>query len=133
MNTDSVLLFDGICNLCNRSVKFVSKRDKKKIIYYASLQSDLGKQLLQQYGLTATMPDSLVWIEQGKAYIKSTAVLKLSRHLTAVWPIVYWFIIIPRPIRDAVYNWVSANRYHWFGKLDTCMMPDAALQKRFLS
>jgi predicted DCC family thiol-disulfide oxidoreductase YuxK len=133
MNTDSVLLFDGICNLCNRSVKFVSKRDKKKIIFYASLQSDCGKQLLEQYGLTATMPDSLVWIEQGKAYIKSTAVLKLSRHLTAAWPIVYWFIIIPRPIRDAVYNWVSANRYHWFGKLDTCMMPDAALQKRFLS
>jgi predicted DCC family thiol-disulfide oxidoreductase YuxK len=133
MNTAPVLLFDGVCNLCNRSVKFVSKRDKQKVIFYASLQSDMGKQLLAQYDFTSAIPDSLVWIENGKAYVRSTAALKLCRHLTAAWPIVYWFIIVPRPIRDAVYNWVSANRYRWFGKLDTCMVPDPELQKRFLS
>jgi len=128
-----VILFDGICNFCNSSVNFIIKRNRKKDIRFAALQSDAGRQLLSQYQLPVREMESIVFIENGKAYVRSTAALRISRHLNAAWPLCYGFIIIPRFIRDAVYNWIAANRYKWFGVQEQCMLPTPDVRERFLN
>ncbi|SDD96014.1 thiol-disulfide oxidoreductase DCC family protein [Niabella drilacis] len=126
-----VILFDGVCNLCNGSVRFIIKRDKKNLFRFASLQSTTGKQLLQQYALPQT-PHSIVLIENGKAYLRSTAALRIVRKLKAPWPLLYLFIIIPGFIRNGVYNWVARNRYRWFGRADHCTLPGPQFREKFI-
>ena len=133
MEQQPVILFDGICNFCNSSVNFIIKRNRKKDIRFAALQSDAGRQLLSQYQLPVREMESIVFIENGKAYVRSTAALRISRHLNAAWPLCYGFIIIPRFIRDAVYNWIAANRYKWFGVQEQCMLPTPDVRERFLN
>lgn len=132
MNDHPIILFDGICNLCNSAVQFVIKRDKKGIIQFAPLQSDAGQQLLKQYQLPPAAMESFVLIENGKAYSRSSAALKVSRHLRGLWPFCYGFMIVPKFIRNGIYNWVAANRYKWFGVREECMIPTPELKKRFL-
>lgn len=127
-----VLLFDGVCNLCAGSVQFIIKRDPEARVKFASLQSEQGKKLLSVHSLPANQLKSLVFIENGKAYTRSTGALKVARYLNGAWPVLYIFMIIPRFIRDVVYDWVARNRYKWFGEKTECWMPTPALKARFL-
>ena len=128
-----VVLFDGVCNLCNGAVQFVIKHDKKNRFRFASLQSHTGAHLLQQYHLPANELNSFILIDDGKAYTRSTAALKVAKKLTGIWPMLYTFMIIPRIFRDSIYDWVARNRYKWFGKKEECMIPTPELKARFLN
>ena len=129
---NSIILFDGVCNLCNNSVHFIIKRDKKKRFLFTSLQSDAARDILLQFQLKNSEIDSILFIENGKIYQKSDAILKIVKHLNGIWKISYGFIIIPKFIRDYVYIIIAKNRYRWFGKREVCMIPTKELQTRFL-
>ena len=132
MTNQPIILFDGVCNFCNAAVNFVIKKDKNKHIKFAPLQSGAGIQLIKQYGLPANVMGSFLFIENGKMYNKSTAALKVCRHLKGLWPLCYGFIIVPAFIRNAVYDWIAKNRYKWFGKRQACMIPNPEVRARFL-
>jgi len=127
-----LILFDGVCNLCNSSVLFIIKRDSNSIFRFASLQSDLGKSLLQEFDLPVTELNSVILIQKNKVYQKSNAALEIARHLSGLWPMFYSFMIIPAFVRNSVYTWIANNRYKWFGKKDACMIPTAELKSRFI-
>ena len=127
-----IILFDGVCNLCNGAVQFVLKHDPEKQFMFASLQSEAGKQLLESKQLSSTELTSFILIENGELYSKSTAALKVAKRLNGAIKFLGIFIVIPAIIRDAVYNLIARNRYRWFGKKDACMMPTPELQSRFL-
>ncbi len=127
-----VILFDGVCNLCNTAVQFVIKNDPKNIFQFASLQSEPGQALLKKHQLPVQDFNSFILIENEKLFIKSTAALKVAKQLNGPVKLLYGFIIVPAFIRNAVYSIIAKNRYRWFGKNDSCMMPSPALQNRFL-
>ncbi len=133
-NVDSlpIILFDGICNLCNQSIQAVIKRDSKKMFIFASLQSEAGAKLLSQYGAMDSNIDSVVLVHAGEIYIKSDAVLEIIRILGGPYTLILGFQIIPRFIRDFIYDWIARNRYGWFGKREACMIPTPDLRDRFL-
>lgn len=133
MKEGPVILFDGVCNLCNGSVQYVIRHDRHAIFKFASLQSDSGQQLLHKYHLPQSNFNSFVLIQDDKAYTRSTAALKVAAKLSGIVKLLYGFIIVPAFIRDAVYNFIARNRYKWFGKKDTCMIPTPALKSRFLN
>lgn len=133
MENGAVILFDGVCNLCNSSVQFVIKHDKKDYFKFASLQSDAGQQLLKKYQLTQDNINSFVLIEDAEAFTKSTAALKVSKQLTGPVKLLYGFIIVPAFIRDVVYTFIANNRYRWFGQRNECMIPTPALKEKFIS
>jgi predicted DCC family thiol-disulfide oxidoreductase YuxK len=126
-------LFDGVCNLCNRSVQFILKRDRRGIFRFASLQSPLGQSLLKRSGLPADQLDSFVLVENNKVYTRSTGALRVLRQLGGAWSLLSIFRIVPRQWRDAVYNWIARRRYRWFGKTDSCWLPSPKWADRFLS
>lgn len=132
MKQNPVVLFDGVCNLCNKAVQFIIQRDKNHLVKFSALQSETGRRLQQEYGLPPETISSIILIADGKAYTQSTAALKLCKYLTALWPLLYGFIIVPTFIRDGVYRWVAKNRYQWFGRQDHCMIPTPELKNRFL-
>ena len=132
MNNQSIILFDGVCNFCNSAVNFTLKRNSKADIFFAPLQSEAGQKLLAQFHLPIDSLESFVFIENDKPYNRSTAVLKVCRHLRGLWPLCYGFIIVPKFIRDGIYNWIAKNRYKWFGKKETCMIPTPEVKTRFL-
>jgi predicted DCC family thiol-disulfide oxidoreductase YuxK len=127
-----IVLFDGICNLCNRSVQFIIKHDKERKFRFASLQSEFGKLKIIENQIDAHKFDSIIYFHNHKYYSKSTAVLKIAKHLDGLWPIFFGFIIIPPFIRDWIYDFLSKRRYAWFGKNDTCMVPSPDNKWRFL-
>jgi predicted DCC family thiol-disulfide oxidoreductase YuxK len=133
VNTQSTILFDGVCNFCNNAVNFVIKRDKKGIVKFAPLQSDVGLQLLKQYNLPTDDMKSFVFIDDGVAYTQSTAAIKVCKYLSGAWPLFKVFMIVPKFIRDGLYNWVAKNRYKWFGQKETCMIPTPDVSVRFLN
>ena len=128
-----IILFDGICNFCNSAVNFVIKRDKRGTFRFAPLQSNIGGQVLAAHQLPRGDLRSFLLIENGKIYTRSTAALRVCRYLYGLWPVMYGFIIVPAFIRDRIYNWISKNRYRWFGKKEECMIPDAGIRSRFLN
>lgn len=131
MNDKPVILYDGVCNLCNKSVQFILKRDKEKIFLFASLQSAYGQKLLQDFNLLADNFNSFILYQDEKIFSKSAGALKMLSQLKGwKWMKIFW--IVPKFIRDAVYNWVAKNRYKWFGKKDECMVPTPDLKERFL-
>ena len=132
MNNKSVILFDGVCNLCASSVQFIIKRDKNAYFKFASLQSDFGKQVLEKNGLNTTSFDTLLLLENDKLYDRSSAALRIARHLSFPWFLLYANIIIPKFIRDFFYNIIAKNRYKWFGKKEECWLPTPELKQRFL-
>ena len=132
MTTHPIILFDGVCNFCNGAVNFTIKRDKQKKIRFAALQSDAGRQLMQQYRLPADDMRSFLFIENGKVYNRSTAALKVCRYLTGLWPLCYGLIIVPAFIRNGIYDWIAKNRYKWFGERQDCMIPTPEVRTRFL-
>jgi predicted DCC family thiol-disulfide oxidoreductase YuxK len=128
-----VVLFDGVCNLCNTAVQLIIKRDKKKLFRFASLQSEAGRALMKEYNFPAGELNSFILIDNGKAYSKSTAALKVAKKLSGIWPLLYTFMVIPKIFRDSIYGWVGRNRYKWFGKKEECMIPTPELKARFLN
>lgn len=127
-----VILFDGVCNLCNAAVIFFIKRDKKNVFRFASLQSAFGQSVLQKFHLSANTFNSFILFKNGKVYTKSTAALLVAKELSGGWPLLSAFIIVPRFIRDDVYNFIAQNRYKWFGKKKECWIPSPALQSKFI-
>ncbi|MBB5171972.1 thiol-disulfide oxidoreductase DCC family protein [Texcoconibacillus texcoconensis] len=130
--SNKIILFDGECHFCDRSVHFIFKRDKKAVFKFASLQSDIGQELLRTYHAPAHI-DSLVLIDDKHCYIKSSAALHICKHLSGLWKLFYGLFIIPRPVRDFVYEMIAKNRYRWFGKKEQCSVPSPEVRKRFLS
>lgn len=133
MPAQAIILFDGVCNLCSGAVQFIIKRDPKHYFRFASLQSEAGNNLLQQHGLSEGYVDSIVLLENGKAFTKSAAALRIAKKLKGLWPLMYGLVIIPPFIRNAMYNWIAARRYQWFGKKEACWIPDTALRKLFIA
>ncbi len=129
---ENILLFDGVCNLCNGMVNFIIRRDVKGKFKFASLQSEVGRSWMEKFGLSGKEFESFVLIKKDKYYLKSTAALKTLRELGGVWKIFYVFILIPRPLRDFLYDMIAKSRYKIFGKRDTCMIPTPELEARFL-
>lgn len=130
--THYIILFDGVCNLCNGAVQFIINRDEKDTFRFASLQSETGQKLLAIHQLQHKNIDSIVLIKNEKACIKSTAALHIAKELSGIWKLAYYYIVIPKFIRDAVYDFIARNRYAWFGKKDQCMIPTAKLKSKFL-
>ncbi|MDP4251230.1 MAG: thiol-disulfide oxidoreductase DCC family protein [Bacteroidota bacterium] len=130
--TENIILFDGVCNLCNGLVRFIIKRDAGGKFKFASLQSEIGQQWLRTVGLPVNEFESFVLIRGDEYYLKSTGALKMLRELDGIWRTFYIFILVPRPVRDFLYDMVAKSRYKIFGKRDTCMIPTPELQERFL-
>jgi predicted DCC family thiol-disulfide oxidoreductase YuxK len=130
--SEAILLFDGVCNLCNASVNFIIDRDPRGRIRFASLQSETGQKLLERFELPTSDFDTMVLVEGDRCYRRSTAGLRVARRLRQPWPLLYGLIIVPRPLRDAVYRLVAHNRYRWFGQNEACRVPTPELRERFL-
>ena len=128
----AVVLFDGVCNLCNGFVRFVVPRDPRGHIRFAALQSEAARRLLARTGATPGGADSIVFIEGQRAFVRSAAALRIARRLRFPWPILYGLVIVPRPLRDWAYDIVARNRFRWFGRRDVCMVPGPETQDRFL-
>ena len=128
----AVVLFDGVCNLCNGLVNFLIDHDRKAYFKLAALQSDEGKALLGKHGLSSEALDSLVLIEEGQVYQRSSAALRIAWRLGSAWALLYGLILVPRPVRDRIYDWIAKNRYNWFGRRDRCRRPTSELKERFL-
>ena len=127
-----LLLFDGVCNLCDRSVQFVLDHEPGGGIQFASLQSEVGRVALAEHGLDAEAIDSVVFIDQGRARVQSDAALAVAARLDAPWKWLALGRVVPRTIRDGVYDWVARNRYRWFGTRDACRLPTPQTRARFL-
>lgn len=127
-----VLLFDGVCNLCNASVQFIIRHDPEGRVRFASLQSEAAHRLLARPCLEGKLLDSVVLVEGARAYVRSEATLRTARHLAWPWSLLALLVVVPRPIRDWGYDLIARHRYRWFGRRQSCMIPTAALRSRFL-
>lgn len=130
--TPHIILFDGVCNLCNASVQFVLKRDRKKQFRFASLQGKFGQEVLRKHQLPVNTFNSFILLEGDKIYCRSTGALRMLKYLGAPWSLMYIFILVPAVIRDGVYNWISQNRYKWFGKKESCWLPKPEWKELFI-
>lgn len=130
-----IVLFDGECNLCNTSVLFIIRHDRKGAFRFASLQGAYGRKLLTSLGMAEATPDTFdtfLLQDNGKVYQKSEGALRTLRRLGLPWSLSYVFMILPAGFRDAVYGYVARNRYRWFGKREECYLPTPELKARFL-
>lgn len=128
-----IILFDGVCNLCNSSVNFVLKYDKYSRFQFASLQSNIGQKFLKQFDLPLNVYDSFILVEDDQYYTASTAALRVSKELSGVIKYTYLLIYIPRPLRDFLYKVIARNRYKIFGKSNFCRIPNAEEKSKFLT
>lgn len=129
---EHVIVFDGVCNWCNAWVTFVLKRDHRGKFKFAPLQSDAAQRLLRELHLSTNHFETFLHMERRQVYGGSTAALRVLRELPGVWPVFYWLVVVPRPIRDALYRFVARSRYAWLGKAQTCRVPSAAERERFV-
>ncbi|GGB41135.1 thiol-disulfide oxidoreductase DCC family protein [Fictibacillus barbaricus] len=129
---DPVLLFDGVCNLCDGSVKFILRNEKNSDLKFAAIQSEAGQKLLSQKSIDPEQIDSVILIKGGKVYTESDAVLNVTKFLRFPYSLCNILRIVPKPVRNFFYKKVASNRYRWFGKRDSCMMPTPNLKNRFL-
>jgi predicted DCC family thiol-disulfide oxidoreductase YuxK len=130
--TDAIVLFDGVCILCDGLVQFIIRHDRKPRLRLAALQSAAGKVLLQWCGRPLDDFDTMVFIEGGRPYFKSSAALRVARYLQWPWPVVSLGLVVPPFVRDWCYDRIAQNRYRIFGKQETCMMPTPEIKERFL-
>lgn len=128
-----LVLYDGTCGLCDRSVQLILRHDRAGRFRFAALQSELGQRLLREHGLKADALDTVVLVHEGRAYTKSRAALRVAGMMDRPWPLLGAFRVIPRPVADFVYDRVANNRYRWFGRVDACMLPPPEVRARFLS
>jgi len=129
---DGIVLFDGVCNLCSSSVQFILKHNRKQNLKFASLQSDFGQDQLSKFQLPAEVR-TIMFIKNGNAYLRSSAVLEICRELNALYPLLYFLKIVPRFFRDGVYDFIARHRYQWFGKKEECWLPAPEFSRRFIS
>ena len=127
----TIVLFDGVCNFCSGSVLFIIKRDPKEYFRFAALQTEPGKKIMQQYGIGEDRPESIILVENGRVWYRSSAALRIAWKLRRGWPLMYGFIIIPPVIRDFFYNIIAKNRYKWFGQKESCFIPTPEIRSRF--
>jgi predicted DCC family thiol-disulfide oxidoreductase YuxK len=127
----SVVLFDGVCNVCNSSVNFIIDRDRRRRFRFASLQSEAGRRLCREHGIPLEL-DSIALVEDGKAYVESAAVLRIAKGLDGLWPVVFSLVLLPKSLRNRAYRYFAAHRYEWFGKAEMCRVPTADVLQRFL-
>lgn len=136
MNTakpKAIILFDGVCNFCNSTINLVISHDPHAYFHFASLQSPTGQTLLEKYNLSTEQFDTFILIENDQVYQRSTAALKVARRLSGWLPTLHRLIVVPRSLRDMVYNVIAQNRYRMFGKSDACMVPTPDVRNRFLA
>lgn len=131
--TKSIVFFDGVCNLCNASIDFIIKRDRQNQFLVGALQDGFSKEVLSKYQVKEDYLDSLVLLEEGEIFYKSTAALKIARNLSGLWPVFYPLIFLPNWLRDPVYDFIGKNRYRWFGKKNTCRIASPEEKSKFLS
>jgi predicted DCC family thiol-disulfide oxidoreductase YuxK len=128
-----IILFDGVCNLCDSTVQFVIKHDKKDIFRFVPLQSDLGKEITTYIGLDTSKTDSIILYEPGSAYYyKAEAAMKIAKELGGVYSLLNAFSVLPSSLSNVVYDYVARNRYKWYGKKDECMIPTPEMRAKFL-
>lgn len=127
---NNIVLFDGVCNFCDSSVQYIIKRDPLSKFRFAAIESPIGNELKEQYDIKDS--SSIVLIQDGKQYTKSTAVLKIAKELKGPTKLLYAFVVIPKPLRDIAYAFIAKNRYKWFGQKETCRIPTPAERSRFL-
>mgnify|MGYP005988624185 CR=1 FL=1 len=127
-----IIFYDGQCALCNKAVQVLVKYDKKKVLHFAMLQDPLSIHYLAQFNIDATALDTFAYSKKGKVYTKSDAALNSFKDVSVLGKVLYVFIIVPRFIRNGIYDWVSRNRYKWFGKSDVCQMPEKGWANRLI-
>jgi predicted DCC family thiol-disulfide oxidoreductase YuxK len=127
----ALVLFDGVCNLCNGAVNFIIDRDPEGYFRFAPLQSEVAQSYLEDPRLGQEL-GTIVLVEEEHTYVRSTAALRIARRLTPPWHLLALGLLVPRPLRDPVYDWIATNRYDWFGKRDQCRVPTPELRSRFL-
>lgn len=128
-----IILFDGVCNLCDASVQFIYKHDDKDIFRFVSLQSDLGLKIIKYLGIDTNSVDSVILYEPGKAYYyKAEAALKIAKNLNGIYNLLSLFSILPLSLTNSIYDYVAKNRYKWYGKKEACMLPTPELKQKFL-
>jgi predicted DCC family thiol-disulfide oxidoreductase YuxK len=127
-----IILFDGVCNVCDASVNWIIRRDRRGRFRFAALQSPAGERLQREHGLDPTVLDTMIFLEGGRVYSRSTAALRIVRGLGFPYSLAYPLVVFPRPIRDLVYDAFARRRYGWFGRKDECMIPSAEVRERFL-
>lgn len=132
METSNIIIFDGVCHLCNGAVNFIIKRDPKSIFCFTPMQSQAAKDLMARYSLINDHGDTLFLIKQGQCYTRTDAALEIGKDLSGFWPLLRIFTVLPRSFRDYCYNWLGSRRYALFGKRDTCMLPTEELRSRFI-
>ncbi len=132
MEERSVILFDGVCNLCNFFVQFIIKRDKKKAIHFAALQSETGQKMLADFGVQNQNLNTVIFIDQGNVFTHSDVALEVGKKLGNGWQFFYILKFIPKSFRDVIYNYIARNRYKWFGKKESCMIPTPDIKSRFI-
>ena len=135
MEGKSIVLFDGVCNLCNGAVLFIIDRDPRQRFLFAPLQSDFAVGLLASIDQEAPVAgaDSIVLIEDGRVYLRSAAALRVAKHLSGLWPLLGVLALVPTGLRDRAYDLVARNRYRWFGRQEACRLPTPELRQRFLA
>jgi predicted DCC family thiol-disulfide oxidoreductase YuxK len=128
-----IILFDGVCNLCEASVQFVIKYDKKDVFRFVALQSELGKEIIKHIGLESKNIDSVILYEPGIAYnYKSAAALEIAKNLGGFFHLGTVFKLIPNGLRNLLYDYIAKNRYQWYGKKESCLVPTIELKSKFL-
>ena len=127
-----IVVFDGVCNFCNASVRFILERDRSRVFRFAALQSSAGRALLERHGFDPLDADTFVLVEGEECRVRSDAAIAVMRRLPLPWRLLAWLRWIPKPLRDAVYRVIARNRYQWFGKRQSCMVPSADERERFL-
>jgi predicted DCC family thiol-disulfide oxidoreductase YuxK len=130
-SNETIIFFDGVCSLCNSVVDFVHRRDSKNHFKYASLQGNTAQKMIPEL-LEDEQLDSLIYYKQGKTFTESSAALHIAKGMSGVWPVLFALILVPKGLRDVIYRWVARNRYRWFGKRETCRMPEAHERPYFL-
>jgi predicted DCC family thiol-disulfide oxidoreductase YuxK len=131
-DTYSIVLFDGVCRFCNSWVQFLIKRDHADVFRFAPLQSDYAQSVLLLHRIDSTVMDSVILVEGTSLFTHSSAALRILKGLGGGWKILSMFLLIPRPIRDAVYLWIAKRRYQFFGTYDSCMMPTENVRRKFI-
>ncbi|WP_372751240.1 thiol-disulfide oxidoreductase DCC family protein [Labilibaculum sp.] len=129
--SNPIILFDGVCNLCDKSVQFLLTYNRKENLHFASLQSTFAKNLLQKENVQFQDLSTVIYIENGKAYTKSAAIFEVSKHLIYPWKAIHYFSFIPKRITDWLYELIAKNRYNWFGRKNECILPKSEWQDRF--
>ena len=127
-----IIIFDGVCNLCEYSVNFIVKNDRQGKFTFVSAQSEIGENLQRLHGVDTLQDGTVVLLKGDHVYAKSDAVMEIAKELDGFWRFLHVFKFLPKSVRDFMYVIISKNRYRWFGKKDECLLPDEHLKKRFL-